>query len=184
LAISIMGHQFIAICRMSGFNALRNTYRPLSSTTISEFFNRYYYYFKELLVDFFFYPTFLRYWKGNRKIRFIFATFAAVFFGNTFYHFTRDWQIIRDQGFLRAAVNYEASLVYCFILALAVSISELRKRKSRSASFVRGRLMPGLGVGFFYCLLNVFVIDERGYPLSAYIKYFMSLFSVDFWGAA
>jgi len=53
LEISILGHKIIACCRMVGFNALRNTYRPLSSTTLIEFFNRFYYYFKELLVDFF-----------------------------------------------------------------------------------------------------------------------------------
>jgi hypothetical protein len=159
LSISVMGHQIIAICRMAGFNALRNTYRPLSSTTISEFFNRFYYYFKELLVDFFFYPTFLRYWKGHRRLRMVFATFAAVFFGNTLFHFTRDWQIIRDVGLLRAFVNYQASLFYCFILATAVSISQLRKRGSKSNALVRGHILPALGVGLFYCLLNVFVTD-------------------------
>ena len=46
LSISILGHRIIACCRLAGFNALRNTYRPLSSTTIAEFFNRFYYYFK------------------------------------------------------------------------------------------------------------------------------------------
>ena len=98
-----MGARFIAGCRMAGFNALRNSYRPLSSRTIAEFFNRFYYYFKELLVDFFFYPAFLRYWKGHKRLRMIFATFAAVFFGNSFYHLTRDWQFIRDDGTLEGA---------------------------------------------------------------------------------
>ena len=137
---------------MAGFNALRNTYRPLSSTTISEFFNRFYYYFKELLVDFFFYPTFLRYWKGHRRLRMVFATFAAVFFGNTLFHFTRDWQIIRDVGLLGAFVNYQASLLYCFILAAAVSISQLRKRGSKSNAILRGHIFPALGVGIVLLL--------------------------------
>lgn len=180
LSISIMGHQFIAICRVAGFNALRNTYRPLSSTTLSEFFNRYYYYFKELLVDFFFYPTFLRYFKGRRKIRIVFATFAAAFFGNTLFHFTRDWQIICDSGLKSAMASYEASLLYCFVLATGLSISELRKRRPRSTSSLRGRLMPAVGVGLFYCLLNVFVIDERRYALIEYIRYFASLFFARF----
>lgn len=180
LSISVMGHQWIAICRIAGFNALRNTYKPLFSTTISEFFNRFYYYFKELLVDFFFYPTFLRYFKGRRSIRLIFATFAAVFFGNTLFHFTRDWQIIRDQGLGHAMENYEASLLYCFVLAVALSISELRKCRTRSTSFIWGRLTPALGVGLFYCLLNVFVTDERRYALGDYCRYFVSLFFLHF----
>ena len=180
LSISVMGHRIIAICRMAGFNALRNTYRPLSSTTISEFFNRFYYYFKELLVDFFFYPTFLRYGKGHRRLRVVLATFAAVFFGNAFFHFTRDWQMIRDLGLLHAIVNYEASLFYCLILATAVSISQLRKHSSKSNAIVRGHILPAVGVGLFYCLLNVFVTDERSYPFVEYLKYFASLFFIRF----
>lgn len=179
LGLSIWGHQIIAICRMAGFNALRNTYRPLSSTTIAEFFNRFYYYFKELLVDFFFFPAFLRYWKGHRRLRVVFATFAAVLFGNAFFHFTRDWQIIRDVGFMKALVNYEASLLYCFILAAALSISQLRKRGARPAGFVRGRLLPAATVCLFYCLLNVFVTDERSYSLTVYLRYLASLFFLE-----
>lgn len=121
LTISVMGHRIIACCRLAGFNALRNTYRPLTSTTIMDFFNRFYYYFKELLVDFFFYPAFLRYWKGHKRLRMAFATFAAAFFGNAFYHFTRDWQIIRDKGFLPAFTNFEPYLFYCFVLASGLS---------------------------------------------------------------
>jgi hypothetical protein len=178
--ISIMGHRIIAICRMAGFNVLRNTYRPLSSTTISEFFNRFYYYFKELLVDFFFYPTFLRYLKPHRRMRMIFATFAAVCFGNAFFHFTRDWQIIRDVGLWRAIVNDEAYLFYCIALATGVSISQLRKRGSKSDSIIRGHLLPVLGVGLFYCLLNIFDTDERMYPFIDYWKYLASLFFIRF----
>ena len=79
LTMSIFGHRIIACCRFAGFNALRNTYRPLSSTTVAEFFNRFYFYFKELLVDFFFYPTFLRYWKGHRRLRLVVATCSGIF---------------------------------------------------------------------------------------------------------
>lgn len=180
MAMSIMGHRFIAVCRFAGYNALRNTYRPLSSRTVAEFFNRYYYYFKELLVDFFFYPAFMRYWKKNKKLRMVFATFAAAFFGNAFFHFTRDWEIIRDRGMWKAFTNYEAELIYCFVLATALSISELRKRKPRPASFLRGQLLPTLWVIFFYCILNVLVTDERHYELVDYLRYFASLFFVRF----
>ena len=180
LTISIFGHRFIAGCRMAGFSALRNTYRPLSSTTIAEFFNRFYYYFKELLVDLFFYPAFLRYWKGHKRVRMAFATFAAAFFGNAFYHFTRDWQIIRDDGLWKAIVNYEALLFYCAVLAAALSVSQLRKRGQRPAGLFRGRLLPAFGVNLFYCLLSVFETSERMYPLVEHLRYFASLFFIHF----
>jgi hypothetical protein len=180
LSLSIMGHKIIAGCRMAGFNALRNTYRPLSSTTIAEFFNRFYFYFKELLVDLFFYPAFLRYWKGHKRLRMAFATFAAAFFGNGFYHFTRDWQIIRDLGLWRALVNYEPLLVYNTALTAGLILSQLRKRGPQPSGFLRGRLRPALGVVLFYCLISVFVTSERVYPLSAHLRFFASLFCIHF----
>jgi hypothetical protein len=180
LSISIMGHRIIASCRMAGFNALRNTYRPLSSTTIAEFFNRFYYYFKELLVDFFFYPAFLRYWKGHRRLRMVFATFAAAFFGNGFYHFTRDWQIIRDIGLWKALVNYQTMFFYNAVLTIGLCVSQLRKRGPRPAGLFRGHIFPAFGVGLFYCLLSVFETTERVFPLVEHLRFFASLFSVHF----
>src|ERR1039458_1827677 len=147
LEISVMGHWIIAGCRMAGFNALRNTYRPLSATTIVEFFNRFYYYYKELIVDFFFYPTFFRYWKRNRRLRIMFATFAAVLFGNAFYHFTRDWQSIRNEGLWNAIANYQVFFFYCAALTTALSISQLRRQRRKPTGFVRSRLFPIVGVG-------------------------------------
>ena len=180
MAMAIYAHKVVACCRMAGYNALRGTYRPLSSRTIAEFFNRYAYYFKELLVDFFFYPAFLRYWKGHHRLRMVFATFAAACFGNAFFHFTMDWKIIRDAGLWRALSSFQAFFFYCILLATALSISQLRKRGPRPAGFVRGRVLPAFGVGIFYCLLNVFACALGSYPLVEHLKYLASLFFVHF----
>jgi hypothetical protein len=180
LEVSIFGHRIIAFCRMAGYNALRNTYRPLSSTTIAEFFNRFYYYFKELVVDFFFYPAFFRYWKSNGRLRMVFATFAAACFGNVFYHFTRDWQVIRDAGLWKAITNYQVFLFYSAMLAAVLSISQLRRRSHRSPGLVRGRLLPAFGVCLFFCLLNIFAWSEQKYPLVAHLRYLASLFFIHF----
>jgi len=179
LAVAITGHKFIACCRLAGFNALRNTYRPLSSKTIAEFFNRFYYYFKELLVDFFFYPTFLRYWKGNKRLRIVFATFAAVVFGNSFFHLTRDWDFIQKYGLWRALVTYQVLFFYSAVLAAALSISQLRKR-ARSNEFLRGHVLPILGVLSFYCLLGIFIDEDRLYPLAVHLRYLAGLFFIRF----
>ncbi len=180
LTFAIVGHRFISACRMAGFNALRNSYRPLSSTTIAEFFNRFYYYFKELLVEFFFYPTFLRYWKGHRRLRMIFATFVSVAFGNSFYHLVRDWTFIQQAGLWKALVNYQVLFCYNVILSIALSISQLRKRKAKPQGFIRGRLLPSVGVISFYCVLGVFGDETRSYPLVVHLKYLASLFFFKF----
>jgi hypothetical protein len=180
LFVSIFGHRFIAVCRMAGFNALRNTYRPLSSTTLMEFFNRFYYYFKELLVDFFFFPTFLRYWKKHRRLRTVFATFAAVFFGNGFYHFTRDWVFIQNGGLWKACASYEVSIVYNVALSTALSISQLRKRKPRPAGFIRGRFLPSIGVCLFYTIVLVFGSASRMFSVLETLRYLASMFFIHF----
>ncbi len=180
LFVSIFGHRFIAVCRMAGFNALRNTYRPLSSTTLIEFFNRFYYYFKELLVDFFFFPTFLRYWKKHRRLRTVFATFAAVFFGNGFYHFTRDWVFIQNTGIWKACASYQVSIVYNVALSTALSISQLRKRGPRPAGFVRGRFLPSVGVCFFYTIVLVFGSASRMFSALETLRYLASMFFIHF----
>jgi hypothetical protein len=180
LGITIFGHQVISFCRMAGFNALRNTYRPLSSTTIAEFFNRFYYYFKELLVDFFFFPTFLRYFKGHKQLRTVFATFMAAAFGNSFYHLTRDWKFIQHDGLWKALASYQVLFFYSLILATALSISQLRKRGPKPKGLVRGRLVPVSGVLLFYCLLSVFIDEGRSYPLAVHLKYLASLFFIQF----
>jgi hypothetical protein len=178
LGFSIMGHTFIGCCRMAGFNALRNTYRPLSSTTLIDFFNRFYYYFKELLVDLFYYPTFLRYFKKHRRLRTVFATFAAVVFGNAFYHITRDWRFFQERGFWGGLASYQVEFVYCIVLAAGLSISQLRKRGPRHHGFLRGRLLPFCGVALFYVLISVFETDTRAFTLPQTLRYFASLFLI------
>jgi hypothetical protein len=180
LSFAVVGHRFISVCRMAGFNALRNSYRPLSSTSIAEFFNRFYYYFKELLVDFFYFPVFLRYWKGHRRFRTVFATFTAIAFGNSFFHLTRDWHFIQEAGPWKALVNYQVLFFYNVVLAIALSISQLRKRRPKPSGFVRGRLLPMSGVLFFYCVLSVFGDESRLYPLTVHFKYLARLFFIHF----
>jgi hypothetical protein len=179
MSFSIWGHRFVACCRMAGFNALRNTYRPLSSRTVAEFFNRFYFYFKELLVDFFFYPVFLRYFKRTGKFRTVAAIFAAACFGNAFYHFTRDLDFIRKLGLVRALVGYQVYLFYCVTLATAISISYLRRRGPAPKGFIRGQLWPSFCVGIFYCLLDVFGSTERNYPLTAHFRFLAHLFNLN-----
>jgi hypothetical protein len=178
LRFSVYGHSIIACCRFAGFNALRNTYRPLSSVTLIEFFNRIYYYFKELLVEFFYYPAFFRYWKSRRRLRIVFATFAAVFFGNSFYHVIRDWYYFRDMGLVKGVLSDQCLFFYNAVLAAALSISQLRRRRTRPSGFLRGQFVPSCGVAVFYILSMVFVDESRTYSLAQTFKYFLSLFNI------
>lgn len=180
ISLSVLGHRFIAICRMAGFRALRNTYRPLSSRTVAEFFNRYYFYFKELLVDVFFYPFFFRYFKKNRRLRLVGAIFAAACFGNALYHFVRDLSFVERFGLRGAFVDFQVYAFYCVLLAAAISVSQLRHRKPAPSGFIRGQLWPSFLVVLFYCLLDVFGSTQRNYPLTEHLRFFVHLFNLNF----
>jgi len=159
LSIAIRTHAFIATCRMGGFRALRNTYAPLASRTIAEYWNRYYYYFKELLVDMFFYPTFIRCFKRRPRLRLFFATFVAAGFGNTLYHFLFHISTASRFGLLSYISSYRGYLFYSLLLALGISISQIRSRKSLgSRGWLRERVIAPACVVSFYCFVHVFVV--------------------------
>jgi len=178
LAISIVGHRLVACCRVAGFNALRNTYRPLSSRTVADFWNRYYFYFKELMVDFFFFPVFLNYFKSHKKLRIAVATFAAAGFGNAFYHYVFYLQYISQLGLWRSLAAFHVYLFYCFALAAAITISQMRKRRPAPSGFLRGRIVPAFCVILFYCLLHVFAYTERTYPITEHFRFLAHLFNL------
>jgi hypothetical protein len=173
LRISIMGHFIIGVCRMAGFNALRNTYHPLASTTIADFYNRVYYYFKELLVDFFFYPTYLRYFKDRPRLRLFFATLAAAGFGNLLYHILASIGMVSQIGLWRLILCFHVYAIYAMILGLAIGISQIR---SMGRAQARSGLVGTLGVLFFYSLIMVLDSHNFNWSIVDYGSFLLNLF--------
>jgi len=177
--VAIYGNQAVACCRMAGFCILRNTYRPLQSQTIAEFWNRYYYYFKELLVEIFFFPTYLRYFKKYRRLRTFVATIAAATLGNMIYHFCRDFHYVAEMGLGAALAGFQVYAFYTLVLGLGIGFSQLRASRAGSAheaSFGR-RLLASAGVIAFFCLLEVFDYEPRSHTLGTHLAFFLNLFS-------
>jgi hypothetical protein len=177
-AISVWGHTAIACCRMAGFRALRNTYRPLSSRTIADFWNRYYFYFKELLVDFFFYPTFFRYFRRWNRLRLAVATFAAAAVGNMLFHFIRDIRYVAELGLRRAVLGFHVYVFYCCVLAAGIVVSQLRSSVRRARPPFLGGLPAQFGVLLFFCLLQVFDDDGRTHAITTHFAFLLHLFGV------
>ena len=174
LWVSGWGGTIIATCRMAGYNAVRNTRKPLTARTIAEFYNRLYYYFKELLVAFFFYPTYFRYFKKHPRLRVFAATLAAAGFGNAIYHFLRDIQFIIDKGLWRALVGFQVYLAYSLILGIGIGVSQLRGQDGRARG---GRFTGPLCVLTFYCLLMVLDDPHRGWTVRDYFSFLINLFA-------
>jgi len=181
LALTVTGNIIIACCRMAGFYALRNTYRPLEARTVAEFWNRYYYYFKELLVDFFFFPVFTRHFKQYRRLRMFAATMTAATLGNMLYHFFRDYQDVSQMGLWRALAGFRVYAFYATALGLGIGVSQLRSHgKERSGSDMQWwrRALATAGVLSFFCLLEVFDQEGRSYGLGMYLRFFLRLFLI------
>lgn len=177
--LACWSHVAVAIIRMAGYAIPRNMVRPLSARTLAEFWNRYYFYFKELLVDFFFFPAFLRYFKRQPKLRIAFATFCAACFGNFLFHFTWNLDLTLSYGLLGALQHFESYAVYSLLLAAGLIASQLRNRKPRPEDgFLRYDVMPRLGVGLFFCLIAVFDESPQLFTMHDRIAFFFSLFGV------
>jgi len=180
LTAAIWGHAIVACARFAGFRLLRNTYRPLESRTIAEFWNRYIFYFKELLVDFFFYPTFIRCFRKHPRLRLFFATFMAACVGNVIWHFMRDIRIVLDVGLLRAVIGFQTFAFYAAVLAIGIWMSQLRPRRGiAAAGWFRGRILPVARVLLFFCILQVFADESVTYSLPQHFALLFHLFGVN-----
>jgi len=177
LSLAAIGHKVIAVARLAGFALPRNTWRPLQARTLAEFWNRYYYYFKELLVDFFFYPTFFRCLRAHPRLRLFLATFMAAGVGNAAFHFLRDIHLVAQLGWQAATVGYASNLVYCTVLALGIAVSQARMTAGRQLpEGWLGRLWAFLCVWGFFVALRVFGDESRSFALEDRWAFFLSLF--------
>jgi hypothetical protein len=184
LTHAIHGHKWVSLLRLCGFNVFRNTYKPLLAESIVDFWNRYYYYFKELLVEFFFFPTYVRCFVNRPKLRMLTAVFAAAFAGNMYYHFLQAnealvagdlalvWELLSPRG------------IYCFALALGIYISMLRQQQrrgnaaeARSAVGKFTKLRRIAGVWTFFGLLNFWNTRSTA-TIADRIRFFLSLFGL------
>jgi hypothetical protein len=184
LDYAVFGDTYVACARMAGYPILRNSCRPLSSKTLADFWNRYYYYFKELLVEVFFFPTFLRYFKSNTRLRLFVATFMAAGVGNFIFHFIREIRTVPQAGLLKTVVGFQSYAFYCTVLAIAIGLSQMRKQRTahRHHGWVRRQALPSLMVILFYCVLEVFGwYPYSPYSLWAHFSFLFHCFGVDGW---
>ena len=147
LVISVWGHVIVAVVRMVGYRIPRNTWNPMASRSIAEFWNRYFFYFKEMLVDFFFYPAFLRFFKKQPRLRIAFATLCAAGFGNFLYHLMRETYVFAWSPVIETLPKFYNAGFYSLMLAAGLIISQLRGHKPKPEDgFFAYHVRPRLGV--------------------------------------
>ncbi|MFH1263900.1 MAG: hypothetical protein V1495_10730 [Pseudomonadota bacterium] len=181
LNITVKGGVMIGACRMAGFNALRVTYKVLYARTFVEYWNRYTYYFKELMADLFFYPAFLRCFRGHRKFRIFFAVLAAATFGNCLLHLLWDIGFVFELGLRRALVSFVPYILYASIIGTVIGVSYLRTERQRalprSGWFRREVLSRVLVLGFMLHLWPIANWTPQ-ITLQDYGRFFLSLWGI------
>jgi hypothetical protein len=175
LDISIFGHLAVAGARMAGFKALRNTHRPLESRSIADFWNRYYFYFKELLVDFFFLPTYLRWFKKHPRLRLFFATFAAAGVGNFIFHWLAEPVGIVTLGFWGSLAARQTYALYALVLVVGIGLSQSPKARAAARPSHLARAATTSGVLLFYCLLQILNVAPLGSSVGDCFRFFLSI---------
>jgi len=184
LSLAAKGHVWIGVLRLFGFHVFRNTYKPLLAESIVEFWNRYYFYFKELLVEFFFLPTYVRLNRRRPALRIVIAILAAAFVGNMYYHLLQAKHplIAGDAAALWQLLG--ARVIYCFLLATGVAVSMLRQQSQRgkpaSAVMTEGaarRVRRIAGVWTFFAVINYWNIVGIS-TISERVQLFFSLFGL------
>jgi hypothetical protein len=179
LELTVMGHYFVACCRMCGFRILRNTYKPLQAKSIAEYWNRYNYYFKELLVEFFFYPTFFKFFKKMPRLRMFFATMGAATFGNIVFHFFLLTPIMMSSGFVAACRGFISYTIYAIILGVSIGFSQLHNlNNKRKPNKIMDTYVSPIIVLLFYCLLALFNAPYEKVSVVNNFKFLGSLFGM------
>lgn len=182
LSLAASGHVVVACLRLLGFNVFRNTYKPLLAESILEFWNRFFYYFKEVLVDFFFYPTYLRLRNLGPAARMFAAVFAAAFVGNMYFHilYYAPEQVL-DLDFAALWASWGPRSVYCFLLALGIWVSMLRQPALRAAGETPSgwvRLRRIAGVWTFFGMIQIWNVRLDGVGIGDCNDLFLALFGL------
>ncbi len=178
LRYAVIGHIIVGLLRLAGFNIFRNTYKPLLSESIVDFWSRFNYYFKELMVEFFFYPTFLRFPRLHARLRLFLAVLAAAFVGNMYYHIFFSQRSLAAGDYLIIWDTWSPRMVYCVLLAIGIWISMLRQQEARKVRATKTTLQKFraiAGVWLFYSVVHVWNLTGDDLTWSKRIDFSISL---------
>ncbi|HUI56486.1 MAG TPA: hypothetical protein VLY04_16035 [Bryobacteraceae bacterium] len=178
LVLAVYSHTIVGIFCLLGFHIPRNMKSPLLATTILDFWGRYYFYFKELLMDFWFFPVFLRTSRFPVLWRTMLATMSAAFLGNLYYHLVLYWPALAAGNWTTFRNQAAARVIYCALLAAGLCGSfarSLKRRSSVSSAPIPRRVFQVLMVLGFFALIHVWNFIDPVIPAARRLALWQAL---------
>jgi hypothetical protein len=163
LDLAVWWHTMVGVFQLAGYRIPRNVDAPLLASTVLDFWNRYFFYFKELLVDFFFFPAFLRLKGCNRAARSALAIFAAAFLGNLYYHALLYSNLLMEARTGAFGEWMLSRVVYCAALATGLAVSMYRTLRNPAPAekpWAR-RVLGTAAAGAFFAVIHVWNAGPR-----------------------
>lgn len=121
-------------------------------------------------MEFFFIPTYLRYFRDRPMLRIIAAVFAEAFIGNMYYHLLQAKNPLIDGDVEKLWKPLGPRLVYCFLLAAGIALSILREQRLRGTPAALSRTKGGVsrlrriaGVWTFFALINFWNVTSAAF---------------------
>ena len=138
----MLGHRIIACCRMAGFDALRNMYRPLSVGDRRRIFQSLLLLLQRAVGHIFLPAGVFEARSRQPKVRLALAIFAAACLGNSFFHFTRELLFIHDVGLWTALRSFQAFFFYSVGACNRADRFAIAQTKSSSGGILSRHAMP------------------------------------------
>ena len=153
-----VAHLKVGLWRLFGYDLEPYFQRPLLSVNLVELWRRYSYYYREFLVQAFYYPVFLRFFRRRPYVRTLTATLAAAGAGNLLFH------LMEASLYDRANAEVWASILrttpYYLILGLAIGLTQIwlmRKPRPRRTPWTLDRRL-GVDVLCAVSTLGFFIL--------------------------
>jgi hypothetical protein len=164
-----VAHLKVGLWRLFGYDIEPYYQMPFLSTNLVDFWRRYSYYYRAFLVQAFYYPVFLRWFKRRPMLRIFTATFAAACLGNFVYHLL--FQLMTDGASSDVLLSQLRTMPYYVVLGGAISLTQVwlmkRGRRARRPWTLDRRL--GLDVlavcgtiGFFILIRPLHHVPAKG----------------------
>ncbi len=160
-----LGNLLVALARLGGYQLLQQVYKPWAARSLMDYWRRISYYYSQVIVEVFFFPTFVGHFGKEPRLRKVLALFMAIVVGNFVYHFRNLLGTLSRLGALETLKGLESYACYCLLLFVGLLTSYLstEARPGKPRGFARAWLL--LRIFFFFSGLSLFDEIYSPYPL-------------------